>query len=434
MKINTVTVVGANGTMGTNVSAIFASFGNAKVYMVSRDIEKSKAAAIKAGKTVKADSIIKNLVPADYTMLEACVKDSDLVFESTAENLDIKKKVTTQIAQYLKDDAIACTGSSGLSIKALAECFPETKRPHYFGVHMFNPPYQLTLCELTASPYSDTTLYGDLKNYLSNVLHRTVVESKNLPAFLGNRIGFYFMNEALQYAEEYADNGGIDYIDALLGPFTGRTMAPITTADFVGLDVHKAIVDNLYENTNDYVHEKFVLPAYVQQLIDEGRLGRKSGEGLYKLIRNESGEKRLLVWDIATKEYRDVIRYQFPFAKQMKAALRIGDYEEAMKTLIHNKSTEADICLRFLLRYIVYSLYTAEHVGYDLRAADDVMATGFTWCPPFAMMEAFASVCDVAALMKERLHKEVLDNVDIDHIISLGIKSKYDFRTFFKAK
>lgn len=268
MKINTVTVVGANGTMGTNVSAIFASFGNAKVYMVSRDIEKSKAAAIKAGKTVKADSIIKNLVPADYAMLETCVKDSDLVFESTAENLGIKKKVTTQIAQYLKDDAIACTGSSGLSIKALAECFPEAKRPHYFGVHMFNPPYQLTLCELTASPYSDTTVYGDLKNYLSNVLHRTVVESKDLPAFLGNRIGFYFMNEALQYAEEYADNGGIDYIDALLGPFTGRTMAPITTADFVGLDVHKAIVDNIYENTADYVHEKFVLPAYVQQLID----------------------------------------------------------------------------------------------------------------------------------------------------------------------
>lgn len=55
------------------------------------------------------------------------------------------------------------------------------------------------------------------------------------------------MNEALQYAERYADNGGIDYVDALLGPFTGRTMPPITTADFTGLDVHKAIVDNIYE-------------------------------------------------------------------------------------------------------------------------------------------------------------------------------------------
>ena len=65
----TVTVVGANGTMGTNVSAIFASFGNATVYMVSRDKEKSKKAAVKAGKSVKADIIQSHLIAADYSML-----------------------------------------------------------------------------------------------------------------------------------------------------------------------------------------------------------------------------------------------------------------------------------------------------------------------------------------------------------------------------
>ena len=74
---------------------------------------------------------------------------------------------------------------------------------------------------------------------------------KDSPAFLGNRIGFQFINEALQYAEKYKFNGGIDYIDAILGPFTGRAMSPLVTANFVGLDVHKAIVDNLYENTRD---------------------------------------------------------------------------------------------------------------------------------------------------------------------------------------
>jgi len=242
------------------------------------------------------------------------------------------------------------------------------------------------------------------------------------------------MNEALQYAERYQDNGGIDYIDALLGPFTGRTMPPITTADFVGLDVHKAIVDNIYENTNDYVHEKFVLPAYVQKLIDEKKLGRKSGEGLYKLIKNDSGDKRMMVYDIKLGIYRDEIKYSFPFALQMKKYLRDGDYDDAIRVLIENKSQEADICLRFLLRYIVYALYTAEHVGYDLRVADDVMATGFTWCPPFAMMEAFSRVCDLGQLMKERLKPEIVNAVDIDHIIGEQIKSKYDYRIYFKAK
>lgn len=434
LKIKTVTVVGANGTMGTNVSAIFASFGGATVNMVSRDLDKSKKAALRAGKTVKADSIIRKLIPADYSMLADCVKASDLVFESAAENLDLKINLHTQIGQSLRKGAVACTGSSGLSITRLAECYPEGVRSQFFGVHMFNPPYQLTLCELTASPYGDMQLYGELKEYLINTLRRTVAESKDLPAFLGNRIGFYLLNEALQYAEKYKDNGGIDYIDAILGPFTGRTMPPITTSDFVGLDVHKAIVDNIYENTNDYVREKFVLPGYVQKLIDQKKLGRKTGEGLYKLIRNESGEKRMMVYDIETGTYRDEIKYTFPFALRMKAFLRDGDYDDAIRELVNNRSQEADICLRFLLRYVVYALYTAEHVGYDLRVADDVMATGFTWCPPFAVMEAFSRVCDLGALMKERLKPEILSNVDIDHIIGEQIKSKYDYRLFFKAK
>ena len=434
MTINTVTVVGANGTMGTNVSAIFASFGNAKVYMVSRDIEKSKKAALKAGKSVKADAIINNLVPADYSMLDKCVSESDLVFESAAENLDLKINLHTKIGKNLKKGAVACTGSSGLSITRLAECYPEILRNQFYGVHMFNPPYQLTLCELTASPYSDMELYKDLKAFLSNTLHRTVAESKDLPAFLGNRIGFYFINEALIYAERYQDNGGIDYIDAILGPFTGRTMPPITTADFVGLDVHKAIMDNLYANTNDYVHDKFVMPEYVQKLIDKGYLGRKSGQGLYKLIKGDNGFKRMMVWDIKEGGFRDTINYSFPFALKMKEYLKVGDYDKAILELINNHSQEADVCLRFLLRYIIYALWTAEHVGYDLRVADDVMATGFTWCPPFAMMEAFSRVCDLGQLMKDRLTPEIVGIVDIDHIIAEQIKSKYDYRIYFKAK
>lgn len=72
------------------------------------------------------------------------------------------------------------------------------------------------------------------------------MQVKDNPAFLGNRIGFQFINDAMQYADRFKDNGSIDYIDAILGSFTERSMAPLTTSDFVGLDVHKAIVDNIY--------------------------------------------------------------------------------------------------------------------------------------------------------------------------------------------
>ena len=435
LNIKTVTVIGANGTMGCNVSAIFASFGNAKIYMVSRDIEKSKKAVVKAGKSVRASSIERNLVPADYAMLPACIQESDLVFESVKEDLAIKTDITKIIAENLKPGAIACTGTSGLSITTLAECFKDEGRNCYFGVHMFNPPYNMTLCELIPTKYSNLELMQEFSEYLSNVLFRTVVEVKDSPAFLGNRIGFQFINEAMQYAEKYADNGGIDYIDAILGGFTGRSMSPLTTADFVGLDVHKAIVDNVYDNTNDYAHDTFVLPKFCQKLIDDGKLGRKVGCGFYQLLRFEDGSKKMNVYDIATDSYRDKICYTFPFAEKMLHDIQKGSYQAAFKTLVDNHSQEATIALEFLLKYVVYSLMAATSVGYTIHAADDVMATGFNWCPPLAIVDALSTVCDFKELVETHLeNQEQFKNVDLKHLLSLIESSKYDYRIYFKAK
>lgn len=431
--IQVVTVIGANGTMGCNVSAIFASFGNAKVYMVSRDLEKSKKAAQLASKSVKAGSVVSNLIPADYSMLAECIAKSDLVFESVAENLETKLSVTKQIAENLRDGAIACTGTSGLSVTTLAEVFPKSLRGHYFGVHMFNPPYSMILCEVTPTKYTDREFLEQTKAYLKETLFRTVVEVKDSPAFLGNRVGFQFINEALQYAVKYKDSGGIDYIDSILGPFTGRSMAPLVTSDFVGLDVHKAIVDNLYANTNDYAHETFALPEFVQKLISEGRLGRKTNGGLYKREVYDSGLKRLTVYDIASGYYRDKVIFSFPFAEKMIQDFRVGDYDPAFRTLIDNHSSEAVLCLEFLLKYVVYSLAATNTVGYDIHDADDVMATGFNWCPPLAVIEALSNVTDFKKLVKERLDSKIINAVNLEELFSRIEPSKYDYRLYFKS-
>lgn len=96
MNIQTVTVIGATGTMGANIAGIFASFGNAKVYCLGRDIEKVKKTISRIVKSVRADAIAKNLIPADFSMFEQCVADSDLIFESSAENMYVK----TEIGDY----------------------------------------------------------------------------------------------------------------------------------------------------------------------------------------------------------------------------------------------------------------------------------------------------------------------------------------------
>lgn len=432
INIRTVTVIGVTGTMGANIAGIFASFGNAKVYCIGRDIEKVKHTIPRIVKSVRADAIAKKLIPADFSMLEQCVADSDLIFESCKEDIDIKIEIATRVGLVMKDTAISGTGSSGLSITRIAECYPVKMRSQFFGIHMFNPPYTLPLCELTPTKYSSSNEKNDLAEYLRNVLHRTVVEVKDSPAFLGNRIGFQFINEALQYAEEYKDNGGIDYIDALLGSFTGRSMAPLITSDFVGLDVHKAIVDNIYENTNDYAHDSFVLPQFTRELINEGKLGRKTGCGLYQRIKYENGLVRQTVFDISAGIYRDVIPYVFPFADVMKRQIAQGDYAKAFEQLVNNHSQEADICLTFLLKYIVYSLYATEEVGYSMESADDVMATGFNWCPPLAMYHALSSVVDIQTLIKNRL-PEICCKVDINQLLADVKSTKYDYRLYFKS-
>ncbi len=433
MIIRTVTVIGATGTMGANVSGIFASFGNAKVYMIGRDIEKVKRTISKTVKSVRADSIADNLVPADFSMLEDCVKESDLIFESVAESMDIKRNIALRVGTVLRKDAISCTGSSGLSITELAECYPEELRGNFFGVHMFNPPYSMSLCEFIATKYSRPELKKDLKAYLHNVLYRTVVEVKDSPAFLGNKIGFQFINEALQYAEKYKDNGGIDYIDAILGPFTGRSMSPLVTSDFVGLDVHKAIVDNVFENSADYEHTTFVFPEFAKKLVNEGKFGRKSNGGLYQTNKYDNGLKRFAVYDIVSDAYRDKIDYVFPFAENMKRDIKTGNYKNAFETLVNNHSKEAEICMHFLLSYIVYSLYSADNIGFSVEAADDVMTTGFNWCPPLALIQGIASVTDVKALIDERLESKLLEQIDLDRIWEELKPSKYDYRLYFKS-
>lgn len=438
IQINTVTVIGANGTMGRNVAAIFASFGNARVYLVSRSMEKSIAAKNKAYLSVRAESIKEKMIPTDYKHLEECVKNSDLIFEACAESWDVKMDVHKMIVNAINDGGkkVFCSGTSGLSITKLAELYPEKYRHQFMGMHLFNPPYQMTLCEMIPTKYTknESSVFELMKVYASTILRRTVVETTDSPAFLGNRIGFQFINETLLAADKYKDSGGIDYIDAIIGPFTGRSMPPLITSNFVGIDVHKAIIENLHNKTCDYAHETFILPDFVEKLICFGRIGRKAGEGFYKTEFHDNGTKIHKVYDISHGHYREQMKYTFPFAEEMIKSLQTGDYESAFYVLVSNQSVEAKICCEFLLKYIIYSLNSTKELGCKVGAADDVMATGFHWCPPLAMLEAISMVTDFGKICEDRLDQRIINVIKKQHLLDGLEKSRYDYRKFMVAK
>lgn len=423
MEIKTVTVVGANGALGIGVASIFASFGNAKVYMIARTLEKAKKAIEQVGYAVRAYSILENLEAKTYKDLKKCIEESDLIIETVVEDISIKNEIHLEIDKYKKSDAISSSVTSGISINELSKCYSKTNKKTFFGIHFFNPPYNLQLCELIASNVSGKEEEKELKKYLETKLFRKVICVKDRPAFLANRIGFQFINKAMQYAEKYKKDGGIDYIDNILGCFTGRNMPPLYTADFVGLEIHKAIVDNIYLNTNDYANSTFKLPDFVNELIENGKLGEKTNEGLYK-------GNREFVWDIDDRKYRRVNNYKINFINKVIEKLKIGEYKKAIEIILQDKSKEANICRDMLINYIIYSYATVEEVGYNLFDCDVAMAEGFNWIPPLSLLELIGK--DI--FKKEAMLKYSDSKILIEKICSNSRNSKYRYEKFLKAK
>ncbi len=416
-----VTVIGANGAVGSGVSGIFASFGGALVYVVARSKEKAEIAKTKASKSVKASSIEERIVPKTYDDLKFCIEESDLIFESVAENLEIKKEIHETIAKYAKEGTIIGTGTSGLSINELKECYPNYLKKTFFGIHFFNPPYSLTLCELIPTKDNNDKSTLELEEYLEKKLFRKVIKVKDVPAFLGNRIGFRFMNMALEYAYKYQDEGGIDYIDSILGPYTGRNMPPLATVDFVGLDIHKAIVDNIYESIKD---DNFKLPEYVNDLVKENKIGLKVNEGLYK-----KSEDSNLVYDIKTNSYREIQKYNFNFKEKAIEEFKKANYKEGFNYIKNDTSSESKICLTFLLDYIVYAIELSKEISEKIEDADIAMVCGFNWLPPLSLIEVLGGKDEVIKLCCKYLEKKNYKKV-FEEIIS----SKYDYRSFIRAK
>lgn len=423
-EIKTVTIVGANGSMGAGSAGVVASFGETKVHMLARTLDKANEGIEKAIKSVRTDTIRPRMVPGTYENdLAKAVSESDWVFELVAESYAVKEPMNAEISKHRKPGTIVSTVSSGLSIEKLSKAFDEDGQKHYFGTHFFNPPYKMILCELVSHPGNDADVTKKLGKYLDKKLKRAVVYTNDTAAFAGNRIGFQLMNEVAQIAEKHQDKGGLALMDAIMGGFTGRAMPPLATVDFVGLDVHKAIVDNLYEQTNDLAHETFKLPEYIQKLIDGGNLGAKSGQGLFKRTKTPDGKREKFVYNIATGNYDPYPKFDIPFTKEAANKIANSDYKGAMNVIKEASGFEAELCRYFIARYISYSLSIVGEVVDNKENADAAMGFGFNWVPASAFVDFLGGVKEA---------KKFLENAKIE--IPPVLKDAKEGEKFYKLQ
>jgi len=405
-QINRVVVLGANGTMGYQSGALFAGAGVDVVYL-ARTKQKAEKGREGAARAVRSAAIKSKIRCGDYDDLEAYAAEADLVFEAVAEDLAIKRALYEKVDKARRDDGMVATVSSGLSIDELVEGRSDGFARNFCGLHFFNPPQVMVGTELIGGKATDPALLDFLDEYSTKTLGRVMVRTANTAGFAGNRVGFKVLNEAAQLAEEH----GPLLVDRLLGPFTGRAMAPLRTIDLVGWDVHRAIVDNIVlaqrealsrarsarasaasgnvcAKVEDEAIATYRMPEYMRALLQKGTLGDKGGKGFFQRGAHKGDE--LLVLDPASGGYQALSKVELPdlgFIDEIVFLHRIGEYERAIQRYLEADGEHAQLSRRVIAGYISYSFHRVGEVTETIAGIDRIMATGFNWAPPSALVD-----------------------------------------------
>jgi 3-hydroxyacyl-CoA dehydrogenase len=363
--------------------------------MLARDLDKARLALEAAKNAARAEGVSEcvSLGTYEHDMARA-VSEATIIFEALAEDANLKREFFKKLDGCRQPDSVVATNSSGLSIAGLVEGLSDSLRRNFIGIHLYNPPHLMVGTELVPHPHTDPALVSRTKEILEKRLGRKVIVAKDRPAFVGNRIGFRVMNEVAQLAMEH----GVAFIDYLVGPHTGRAMAPLQTIDLVGWDVHKAIVDNVHTNCiDDEARQLFKLPVYMEKAIAQGQMGDKTPDrgGFYR----RAGGRRVEVLDPESGSYQPFIPPRpVEFVERMKSLNRVGKYREAMMMLATAEGTHAHLARRVVLGYVSYALNRVGEVAETGSDVDTIMTYGFNWVPPCALVDLIGARATIEML------------------------------------
>lgn len=395
--VKNVVILGSSGTIGSLIGGLIAQNGT-KVYFLSRTLKGAKFGLKKAIAQARSEVISRHIECGDYEhLLESALEEADLIIESVSEDLEIKRTVYRMIERYRKANTIISSTTSSLPLTALVEGRSEGFRENFLSTHFYNPPGKMLACEIAGTEDTDPKVYIFMKDFLEKELRRVVIPVNNIPAFAGNRIAFVLFNRITSLAEEY----GVEMMDYLIGPYTGRLMPPLATIDLVGLDIHRAIIQNLKKNTNDKMHDALVIPAYINHMIHNGLLGNKTKSGFYKKL--ESGRKTFI--DPLTCDYIPAIEPHVAFVEKAKKLIHLGRYHEAFEVIRTARGEEAEIVINILCMYVTHSYSLVGEVTgpeFGIDGINNVMSFGLNWAGPSVIVNMFGGRERFVELLKNR--------------------------------
>ena len=286
-----ITVVGA-GTMGSGITLNAAmhgfncfqvdpnsdQLGGAKQYhkkTLIRSVEKNKI-------TQQESDVIENRILYVGSIKETI--NSDWVIEAATENLVVKEQIFDDLFEFFPRNTILATNTSSISIKKISNRLGDTGG-RVIGMHFFNPVPVMKLCEIIKSPVtSQETL--EKTQLLAKQMGKTPVLANDFPGFVSNRVLMPMINEAIYTLHENVSSvKGIDTV-MILG--MSHPMGPLHLADFIGLDVCLSILEVMHEG---FGGKKYTPCPLLVNMVANGKLGLKSGEGFYDYSEGPKNKK-----------------------------------------------------------------------------------------------------------------------------------------------
>jgi 3-hydroxyacyl-CoA dehydrogenase len=361
--------------------------------------------AVKLKPAAFFDKALASLVtPANYEDDAGLLADCDLIIEVVVERLDIKTKVYEWVAANRSPNAIVASNTSGLQLSDMAASMSQDMRQHFVIMHFFNPVRYMRLLELVGGPDTKPEVLSAIAKFGENQLGKGTVYAKDTPNFIANRIGTYGMISVFRHMVDM--DLTIEEVDVAMGKAAGRPkLGVFALGDLVGLDTLGHVLGNVRDNCpNDEQAENFVTPPFLQQMIDEGAVGNKSGKGFYQRTkdRDEKGRRITLARNWKTGEYAPKARPRFNSVKQ---ALSFSDNPSAaVRTLLRGEDKAAEFAWKVTADSFIYTANRVPEIADDIVNIDRGMRWGFNWdLGPFEAWDAIGVGEVVTRMQKDGL-------------------------------
>jgi 3-hydroxyacyl-CoA dehydrogenase len=346
------------------------------------------------------------------------IKDCDWVIEVVVERLDIKQKVFEQIEKFRKPGSLITSNTSGIPIHYMNKGRSEDFRENFAVTHFFNPPRYLKLFEVVPGPDCKQEVTDFLMNYGEKFLGKTAVLAKDTPAFIGNRVGIFGIMSLFHVVKDMGLT--VEQVDKLTGPVIGRPKsATFRTVDLVGLDTLVHTANGVADNApNDEMHDSFVIPDFVQKMMENKWLGSKTKQGFYKkeLV---DGKKVILSLDLDILEYKPQEKVKFATLEMTKTIDKVID---RFKILVKGKDKAGEFYRKTFAPLFQYVSNRIPEISDELYRLDDAMKAGFGWeHGPFQIWDAIGVEKGIEMMKAEGY----APNKWVDEMLKTGQKSFY---------